>query len=395
MHCKGAYATVAMIIGSGIVGFRDGFGIRPLVYGRRRTDIGFDYMIASESVALDILGFELVADVSPGEAIFISNDGQVYTQQCAQEVELVPCIFEHVYFARPDSIIDDVSVYKSRLRMGEYLAQNILSSYSQNSHDIDVVVPVPDTGRTSALPLAHMLDVKFREGFVKNRYIGRTFIMPKQEVRKKSVRRKLNILDLEFQGKNVLLVDDSIVRGHTSKKIIELVKRYGNTKIGIQLAHAGRKASTQVPWKGGTPLNQDNSDSWQTVAPSSESYNSNWPLPIELNEEGLEYIKKCFVKSAKRAVEIGFDIIELHMAHGYLIHQFLSPISNKRKDKYGSCFENRIRYPLEIFKAIREEISTDYPVGVRFSATDWVENSSSPNLFDASTITSKIGSSNS
>ena len=136
-------------------------------------------------------------------------------------------------------------------------------------------------------------------------------------------------------------------------KIIEFVKRYGNTKIGIQLAHAGRKASTQVPWKGGTPLNQDNSDSWQTVAPSSESYNSNWPLPIELNEEGLEYIKKCFVKSAKRAVEIGFDIIELHMAHGYLIHQFLSPISNKRKDKYGSCFENRIRYPLEIFKAIR------------------------------------------
>ena len=159
-------------------------------------------------------------------------------------------------------------------------------------------------------------------------------------------------------------------------KIIEFVKRYGNTKIGIQLAHAGRKASTQVPWKGGTPLNKDNTDSWQTVAPSSESYNSNWPLPVELNEEGLENIKKCFVKSAKRAVEIGFDIIELHMAHGYLIHQFLSPISNKRKDKYGSCFENRIRYPLEIFKAIREEISTDYPVGVRFSATDWVENSS-------------------
>ena len=143
------------------------------------------------------------------------------------------------------------------------------------------------------------------------------------------------------------------------EKVIKFVKRYGNTKIGIQLAHAGRKASTSIPWLGGKPLSQDNSDSWETVAPSSEAYNSNWPSPLELDIQGLEYIKKCFVSSAKRAIEIGFDIIELHMAHGYLIHQFLSPISNTRTDKYGSTFENRIRYPLEIFKAIRDEISSD------------------------------------
>ena len=160
------------------------------------------------------------------------------------------------------------------------------------------------------------------------------------------------------------------------EKVIKFVKRYGNTKIGIQLAHAGRKASTAIPWLGGNPLSRDNSDSWETVAPSSEAYNSNWPSPIELDTQGLENIKKCFVSSAKRAIEIGFDIIELHMAHGYLIHQFLSPISNTRTDKYGSNFENRIRYPLEIFKAIRDEISSDYPIGVRFSATDWVESSS-------------------
>mgnify|MGYP000645435451 CR=1 FL=1 len=230
-QCKGAYATVAMIIGSGIVGFRDRYGIRPLVYGRRQTDIGFDYMIASESVALDILGFELVADVSPGEAIFISNDGQVYTQQCAQEVELVPCIFEHVYLARPDSILDGMSVYKSRLKMGEYLAEQILKHYSGRDHDIDVVIPIPDTGRTAALPLAHELNTKYREGFVKNRYIGRTFIMPGQSQRRKSVRQKLNAIELEFKEKNVLLVDDSIVRGTTCKQIIQMAREAGAKKV--------------------------------------------------------------------------------------------------------------------------------------------------------------------
>ncbi len=235
-RCHGAFAVVAMIIGTGIVGFRDPFGIRPLVYGFKETDQGMEYMLASESVALDLLGFQKIADVEPGEAVFISNDGEITLQTCAEQTRLNPCIFEHVYFARPDSIIDDVSVYKSRLRMGEYLAQNILSSYSQNSHDIDVVVPVPDTGRTSALPLAHMLDVKFREGFVKNRYIGRTFIMPGQKQRRRSVRHKLSTIDLEFKGKNVLIVDDSIVRGTTSKEIIQMAREAGARKVYVASA---------------------------------------------------------------------------------------------------------------------------------------------------------------
>ena len=230
-RCKGAYAVVAMVIGSGILGFRDPYGIRPLVYGSREVESGTEYMIASESVALDILGFTRIADVAPGEAIFISNDGKVFKQQCAARTQLVPCIFEHVYFARPDSIIDNISVYKSRLRMGEQLAKRILTKYSQYDHDIDVVIPIPDTGRTAALPLAHELNTKYREGFVKNRYIGRTFIMAGQKQRRDSVRQKLNPVELEFKGKNVLLVDDSIVRGTTIKKIIQLAREAGARNV--------------------------------------------------------------------------------------------------------------------------------------------------------------------
>jgi len=230
-RCKGAYAVVAMVIGSGILGFRDPYGIRPLVYGSREVESGTEYMIASESVALDILGFTRIADVAPGEAIFISNDGDVFKQQCAARTQLVPCIFEHVYFARPDSIIDNISVYKSRLRMGEQLAKRILTKYSQYDHDIDVVIPIPDTGRTAALPLAHELNTKYREGFVKNRYIGRTFIMAGQKQRRDSVRQKLNPVELEFKGKNVLLVDDSIVRGTTIKKIIQLAREAGARNV--------------------------------------------------------------------------------------------------------------------------------------------------------------------
>ncbi len=230
-RCRGAYAAVAMVIGSGVVGFRDPFGIRPLVYGQRETESGTDYMLASESVALDILGFQMLGSVAPGEAVFISNEGKLHRQVCAENPRLVPCIFEHVYLARPDSIIDDISVYKSRLRMGEYLADRIVNRYSQRSHDIDVVIPIPDTGRTAALPLAHRLNVKYREGFVKNRYIGRTFIMPGQQQRKKSVRQKLNAIELEFRDKNVLLVDDSIVRGTTTEQIIMMAREAGAKKV--------------------------------------------------------------------------------------------------------------------------------------------------------------------
>jgi amidophosphoribosyltransferase len=228
-RCSGAYACVAMITGFGIVGFRDPYGIRPIVIGRRQSATGTEYMLASESVAVQSLGFDLVRDIEPGEAVFIDVEGNMYSQQCAKDPVLAPCIFEHVYFARPDSIIDNISVYKARLRMGEYLAKKILRLYPK--HDIDVVIPIPDTSRTSALPLANELGVRYREGFVKNRYIGRTFIMPGQKQRKKSVRQKLNAIDLEFKGKNVLLVDDSIVRGTTSKQIIQMAREAGARKV--------------------------------------------------------------------------------------------------------------------------------------------------------------------
>ena len=228
-RCKGAYAAVAMITGYGVVAFRDPFGIRPLVFGKKESPQGTNYMMASESVALDSLGYELVRDVAPGEAVFITLDGQLHTRQCADNPSVKPCIFEYVYLARPDSIIDNVSVYKARLRMGEKLADKIRRI--RPDHDIDVVIPIPDTSRTSALQLAYNLGLKYREGFIKNRYIGRTFIMPGQQQRKKSVRQKLNAIDLEFSGKNVLLVDDSIVRGTTSSQIIEMARDAGANKV--------------------------------------------------------------------------------------------------------------------------------------------------------------------
>jgi amidophosphoribosyltransferase len=228
-RCRGGYAVVAMIIGHGILGFRDPHGIRPLVLGKRDSHKGAEYMLASESVALDRLGFELVRDVAPGEVVFIDEQGRLYAQQCVAGARHTPCIFEYVYFARPDSIIDNISVYKSRLRMGEKLAEQIRRDRPQ--HDIDVVIPIPDTSRTSALQVAQLLGVKYREGFIKNRYIGRTFIMPGQELREKSVRSKLNAIDLEFRGKNVLLVDDSIVRGTTSAQIIDMAREAGARKV--------------------------------------------------------------------------------------------------------------------------------------------------------------------
>jgi len=228
-RCRGAYAAVAMITGHGIVGFRDPHGIRPAVFGQRETVRGMEYIIASESVAIDSLGFELVRDIAPGEAVYIDTESRLHTRQCADDPQLNPCIFEHVYFARPDSIIDSISVYKARLRMGEALAKKIECVFPD--HDIDVVIPIPDTSRTSALQLSNALGVLYREGFIKNRYIGRTFIMPGQKQRKKSVRQKLNAIELEFKGKNVLLVDDSIVRGTTSKQIIQMAREAGSNKV--------------------------------------------------------------------------------------------------------------------------------------------------------------------
>ena len=228
-RCRGAYAVVVMIAGFGILGFRDPHGIRPIVFGKRQAEEGPEFMMASESVALDVLGFNLIRDIAPGEAVFIEENGTLHTQQCTETIDHCPCIFEYVYFARPDSIIDNISVYKARLRMGTKLAEKMLREWP--NHDIDVVIPIPDTSRTAALQMATILGVKFREGFMKNRYIGRTFIMPGQKMREKSVRQKLNAIGLEFEGKNVLLVDDSVVRGTTSAQIIQMARDAGARKV--------------------------------------------------------------------------------------------------------------------------------------------------------------------
>jgi amidophosphoribosyltransferase len=228
-RCRGGYAVVAMVIGHGILGFRDPNGIRPLALGRRETNKGPEWMLASESVALTALSFKFVRDIGPGEAVFIDEQGRLFSQQLVATVRHTPCIFEYVYFARPDSIMDNISVYRARMRMGDKLAEKMMRERPQN--DIDVVIPIPDTSRTSALQVAQRLGLKYREGFIKNRYIGRTFIMPGQQMREKSVRRKLNAIEMEFRGKNVLLVDDSIVRGTTSAQIIDLAREAGAKKV--------------------------------------------------------------------------------------------------------------------------------------------------------------------
>ncbi|MFZ7163940.1 amidophosphoribosyltransferase [Avibacterium avium] len=226
---RGAYACVAMIIGHGMVAFRDPNGIRPLVLGKREENGKTEYIFASESTALDVVGFEFVRDIQPGEAVYITFDGQFYAQQCADNPKLTPCIFEYVYFARPDSYIDGVSVYAARVHMGKYLGEKIAREWPDL--DIDVVIPVPETSNDIALQIAHILNKPYRQGFVKNRYVGRTFIMPGQTQRVSAVRRKLNTISSEFKGKNVLLVDDSIVRGTTSEQIVDMARAAGAKKI--------------------------------------------------------------------------------------------------------------------------------------------------------------------
>jgi amidophosphoribosyltransferase len=228
-RCRGGYAAVALLVNYGVLGFRDPLGIRPLVVGMRETGKGTEYMIASESVALDVLGFSMLGDVAPGEAVFIDMDGELHRRQCAPESRLFPCIFEHVYFARPDSLMDSISVYKTRMRQGDALARKIRRE--RPDLEIDVIIPIPDTSRIAAQSMAHELGIKFREGFMKNRYIGRTFIMPGQKQRKKSVRQKLNPVPLEFEGKSVMLVDDSIVRGTTCRQIIQMAREAGAKNV--------------------------------------------------------------------------------------------------------------------------------------------------------------------
>ena len=228
-RCSGAYAVVALIAGYGLVAFRDIHGIRPLILGKKKSSLGYSYIVSSESVALDLLGYETVRDLEPGEAVFIDVNGKIYESLHSKGLDLSPCIFEYVYFSRPDSIIDGVNVQEARMRMGKQLANKILREWADN--DIDVIIPIPDTSRTAALEMAIRLNKNYREGLIKNRYIGRTFIMQGQAVRKKSVRHKLNPLVSEFKDKNVLLVDDSIVRGTTSKEIVQMARDSGAKKV--------------------------------------------------------------------------------------------------------------------------------------------------------------------
>jgi amidophosphoribosyltransferase len=228
-RCRGAYAVVAMIAGHGLVAFRDPFGIRPLCIGHNDALGGSEYLVASESVAVEALGFRLLRDVEPGEAVFVDLSGSLHSRQCADDPRLQPCIFEYVYLARPDSVIDGTSVYQARMKMGAELAARI--GVMPEAQDIDVVIPIPDSSRPSALELANRLALPYREGFIKNRYIGRTFIMPGQAIRKKSVRQKLNPIVSEFHGKVVLLVDDSIVRGTTSREIVQMAREAGARKV--------------------------------------------------------------------------------------------------------------------------------------------------------------------
>jgi len=228
---QGSYASIALISGHGLLAFRDPFGIRPLVIGKRLslTTKKEEWMVASESLVLENNDYQVVRDVDPGEAIFINLKGEVFSKQCSENPRLFPCAFEYVYLARPDSIMNGISVYKARLKMGDYLAETIKETI--NSGDIDVVMPIPDSSRPAAMQVARQLGIEYREGFFKNRYVGRTFIMPGQQKRKKSVRQKLNAMSAEFKNKNVLIVDDSIVRGTTSKEIVQMAKDAGANKV--------------------------------------------------------------------------------------------------------------------------------------------------------------------
>ena len=322
-RCSGGYAVVLMIVGFGLVAFRDPNGIRPLILGKRSNGKETEYMVASESVALDVTQFEIDRDVLPGETLFINNDGDLHQHNFVGQTSYSPCIFEFVYFARPDSVIDKLSVYKARLRMGEELAGQIVRKWPEN--DIEVVIPIPDTSRTAASQVAYHLGVKYREGFIKNRYVGRTFIMPGQEERDNAVRRKLNAIDLEFKGKNVLLVDDSIVRGTTSKQIIKLARDAGARKVYF--------ASAAPPVRHPNVYGID--------MPAADELIANKKTTQEIQKEiGADYLIYQDLEALKRAVShdnssiTGFD--DSCFSGNYITNdvsvEYLKELQNSRSD---------------------------------------------------------------
>lgn len=330
---SGGYAAVAMIANYGIVAFRDPNGLRPLVYGVRETEKGREYMVASESVALNVLGYKLISDVAPGEGVYVTVDGELHTHQCADKPSLHPCIFEHVYFARPDSIMDGVSVYKARLRQGEKLAEKILRERPDN--DIDVVIPIPDSSRVAGQSLAYDLGVKFREGLVKNRYIGRTFIMPGQQQRRKSVRQKLNTIDLEFRGKNVLLVDDSIVRGTTCKQIIEMARDAGAAKV--YFASASPMVKFQHVYGIDMPSRQELVGHGRTVEEIRQEIGADW-----LVYQDLEDLVAASSEGNPDIPSFDCSVFDGEYITGDVNEEYLKKLEDRRSDHMKTTMEKAL-----------------------------------------------------
>lgn len=322
-RCRGGYAVIGLLVNYGVLGFRDPHGIRPLVVGYRETGQGTEYMIASESVALDVLGFTMLNDVEPGEAIFIDQEGQLHRRLCAENTSLTPCIFEHVYFARPDSLMDGISIYKTRMRQGAALAHKV--QRLRPDLDIDVVIPIPDTSRIAAQSMAYELGIKFREGLMKNRYIGRTFIMPGQTHRKKSVRQKLNPVPLEFEGKNVMLVDDSIVRGTTCRQIIEMARDAG--AANVYFASAAPPVRYPNVYGIDMPSASELIAHGRTVDEVCELIGADWLVYQDLDE-----LVRCSTEGNTKVSEFDCSVFSGEYCTGDVDQNYLDRIESLRND---------------------------------------------------------------
>jgi amidophosphoribosyltransferase len=321
-RCRGGYAVVIMINGYGLLGFRDPHGIRPVVFGERRAPEGLEYMIASESAALDLMGFTLLRDIAPGEAVFIDADGRLHARACADNARMVPCMFEYVYFARPDSIVNGVSVYRSRLRMGEKLARRILQE--RPAHGIDVVIPIPDSSRTSALQLASVIGVEYHEGFMKNRFVGRTFIMSGQARRETSVRQKLNPIRPELNGKSILLVDDSIVRGTTSRQIIQMARKAGANNVYF--------ASAAPPVRHPNVYGIDMPSSSDLIASSHSEREVEKLIGADwLIYQTLEDLVECVTEENPNLAEFDCSIFDGRYVTGDIDQRFLQTLETTRR----------------------------------------------------------------
>ena len=326
---KGAYSIVLMISGVGLLAIRDPNGIRPLIMGKKENDLlgKTDYMFASESPALDALGFEITGDLKPGEAVFVSMEGEMSRKVCHDSPKHCPCIFEYVYLARPDAVIEEISVMKSRLRMGQKLGKKIKSLYPESK--IDSVIPIPESSTSSAIEVAKYLGVNYREGFVKNRYIGRTFIMPKQEVRKKSVRRKLNPIPFEFKDKNILLIDDSIVRGTTSREIVEMARNAGAKKVFF--------ASAAPPIRFQNVYGIDMAATEELIAHQREDQEiANFIGADWLVYQDLEDLIDCAKEGNKEIKNFETSIFDGNYVCGSVTKEYLTNLESERKDSNKS-----------------------------------------------------------